>query len=99
MPTPLDEPRKFSSFSLPSLLCLSQMCLCHKSSATTHFFVLWSIKYVGVGGWWQLAEGEDDVLISGMASVWSLWALVMARAAQEWRSGLSRRTYRSIHEG
>lgn len=47
MPTPLDEPLKFSSFSLPSLLCLSQMCLCHKSSATTYFFELWSIKYIG----------------------------------------------------
>lgn len=45
MLTALDEPLKFFSSCLPSLLCLSQMCLCHKSSTTTFLFILWSIKY------------------------------------------------------
>lgn len=46
MPTLLDEPVKFSSFSLPSLFCLSQMCLHHKSSATTFLFILCNIEYI-----------------------------------------------------
>lgn len=96
MPAPLDEPLKYSSFSLPSPLHLSQICLCHNSSSTTFFFILWGIKCIwGVMalGWrWRWRAN----LRHGLSLVY-LGSDAGERSTQEWRSGLSERTYRFFH--
>lgn len=97
---PVDEPLKFPSFCLPSQLRLSQMCPCHKSSAATFLFILWSIKH-NWGGDGGRRKGCDDALISDTASVWSPFKsfrrclLSIRRSSDdERRSGLTGRSHR-----